>query len=452
MKNPLKEEVREAKGVFWRMRKRDFSGSTGQVVRNSGYSFATIIIAKWGSLLFTIIIARLLMPELFGLYSLSLATIVLFSAFSDLGIGSALIVFVSRALSEKNPKKARAYFDGLLRYKIYLIIVSSLALLASAYFIATFYYNKPIFLALLAGGLYLPVVNIIGYWEGVFRAKNSFRYILMKEIIFQALRISLVPLGIFYLLRTNLEPSLIVAGIILILAFCYLIALIFFRVNLTRSVAFLRRSGRKLTEKDKKVLRKFILPLSVTALSGMFFGYIDTLMLGHYVESSFIGYYGAAFGLIGAAASLIGFLPGAVLPVFSRLRKKNLDIMFVKIRSFLLLISVLAAVFTFYFARYVLLIYGSNYLPATNLLKIFSVLLVILPLIGLYSSYFVSQERTKPLAVLLIIATALNILLNFVFISYGLRFGMMQAVLGACIATIISRIFYLGGFIFWRKG
>jgi len=452
MKNFLKEEAKEMRAILGRVKRRDFSGNTGQAVENSGYSLATMMIAKAGSLVFIIILARILMPDLFGLYSLALATIILFSAFSDLGIGSALIVFVSKSLSEKNSGKAKTYFEGLLKYKIYLIIISSFALLASAYFIATSYYNKPIFLALLVGGLYLPVVNFIGYLEGVFRAKNTFRYILIKEIIFQTLRIALVPIGVLYLLKTNLSPSLIIATIIFILSFCYFIALIFLKVNLTRSMPFLRRRGEKLTPGDKRKLKKFILPLSVIALSGMFFGYIDTLMLGHYVKSSFIGYYGAAFALIGAASALIGFLPGAVLPIFSRLKEKSLERMFEKIRNVLLLVSVLAAVFTFFLAKYILLIYGDSYLPATIILKTFSVLLIILPLIGLYSTYFISQKRTKPLAVLLIGATILNIVLNFAFISYGLRFGMMQAVLGACIATIISRVFYLGGFVFWKKG
>jgi O-antigen/teichoic acid export membrane protein len=433
------------------LHKRDFSGNSGQAIKNSSYQLATTIIAKVGSLLFTIILARMLMPELFGLYSLALGTIILFGSFSDLGIGSALVVFVSKALSKKDFKKAKAYYQGLLKYKIYLVAFSSFALLISAYFISNYYYNKPIFYALLAGGLYLPVGGILGYLEGTFRTMNLFRYSTIKELIFQILRITLVPIGILYLFKTNLEPSLIVAGIILILSFCYLIALIFIKVNLTKKALFLKEKTENLTTKEKKKIKKFILPLSVTALSGMFFGYIDTLMLGHYVESTYIGYYGAAFGLIGAASALLSFIPAAVFPIFSRLKEKSLEKMFKKIRNVVVIISILVAIFTFFLAQYILLVYGQEYLPATIFLKTFSILIIILPLIGLYNSYFISQEKTKLVAKLLIISTLINIALNWTFISYGLKFGMMEAVLGACIATIISRVFYLGGFVLFRK-
>ena len=108
------------------------------------------------------------------------------------------------------------------------------SLLISAYFIANFYYNKPIFLALLAGGIYIPVLGFMGYFGGVFMAKNIFKYSLIKEIIFQVSRIILVPIGILYLLKINLNSSSIIAIIILILTFCYFIALIFLKINLVK--------------------------------------------------------------------------------------------------------------------------------------------------------------------------------------------------------------------------
>ena len=87
--------------VLIRIKKRNFSGNTGQAIKNSGWTTATILVSKIGSLIFTIITARLLMPELFGLYSLALSTISLFALFSDLGIGQSLIKFVVSSRSEK---------------------------------------------------------------------------------------------------------------------------------------------------------------------------------------------------------------------------------------------------------------------------------------------------------------------------------------------------------------
>ena len=62
-----------------------------------------------------------------------------------------------------------------------------------------------------------------------------------------------------------------------------------------------------LTQLEKKELLYFVLPLAFTSLSGVFFGYIDTIMLGHYVQSEFIGFYQAAFQLAASASIIISF-------------------------------------------------------------------------------------------------------------------------------------------------
>ena len=100
LKKEIIEEKQEIKDLFIRFKKRDFKGNTGQAIKNSSFQLAITLIAKIGSLLFTIIIARMLLPELFGLYGLALSTIALFLGFSDLGIGSALITFLGKTESQ----------------------------------------------------------------------------------------------------------------------------------------------------------------------------------------------------------------------------------------------------------------------------------------------------------------------------------------------------------------
>ena len=168
-------------------------------------------------------------------------------------------------------------------------------------------------------------------------------------------------------------------------------------------------------------------------------------MLGRFVESSFIAYYKTAFDLALSAAAVIGFAGISLLPVFSRLKERELDRSFKQAKLITLSISTIALIFTFFFAGVIInVVYGPAYSSATLYLRLFSLLLLSSPLESLYQSYFTSQKKTKIISVALIISTILNIILNFFFIRYGLTFGMSQAVLGACIATITSRYFYLG--------
>src|SRR3989344_9102241 len=95
------------KDIFIRVIKKDYSGNTGITIKNGIAQFSTNLFAKIGSLFFTIILARILMPELFGLYSLALSTIMIFASLSELGINLALTKFVSREF-ERNKKRIKA--------------------------------------------------------------------------------------------------------------------------------------------------------------------------------------------------------------------------------------------------------------------------------------------------------------------------------------------------------
>jgi len=453
----LIKSIKSGKGIirdiFRRINKRDFSGNTGQAVKNSSYQLTQNLLTKIGSLLFTIIIARILLPDKMGLYNLALSTIVLFSIFSDLGVGTALFTFVSKALGKNNPGKAKSYLKKLLRWKIYLLLISGGILGVSAYFIANYYYQKPIFFALLAGIFYIPIQGIVGVIESLFKINNDFKTPLYKEIIFQISRFFVVPLIILLLLKFNLSNQKIIFVTLMTISFLYFLIFIYLSLKAKGKIKFLKVKEIPLNRKEKKNLIKFILPLTTISLSGVFFGYIDTLMLGHYVSEKFIAYYGAAFSLVGAASVLIGFTSLAVFPIFARESGKKLESIFKQTRNFTFLLSVLGAIFTYFVAYYVIrLAYGIEYLPSVGILKIFAILVMVSPLTGLYDIYYTLREKTKTIMWLLIVSTVINIILNIIGITYGLNnYGEIGAVYGACIATIISRVFYLIGGVVFRK-
>lgn len=449
----IKQEETDLKNIFHRFKKRDFSGDSGQAIKNSSYQLAQNIIFKFGSLVFTIIIARILLPDRMGVYTLALSTIILFSTFSDLGISSAIMTFVSKKIGEKKYKKVKGYVQQLFKWKISLLIFASILLGACSYFIANYYYQKPIFYALLAGVFYIPAVGLLGFVEQLFKSNNNFKIPFIKEIIFQILRFLFIPLLIIALLKINISNQKIVFSVIMGLTFCYLISLMIIVFLAKKKLSFLSLKSENLTKKEKKHLIAFILPLSTIAFSGIFFGYIDTLMLGHYVSERFIAYYGTAFALIGGVSVLIGFTSNALFPIFARKHGNQLESIFKKTRNFTLFFSILGGIITYFLSYYaVFLIYGQEYLPSTSILKLFSLLIIILPLSGLYDAYYTSREKTKLLMWLLILSTALNIILNVFGITYGLKnYGEMGAVFGACIATILSRGIYLGGLIKFRK-
>ncbi|RMD45973.1 flippase, partial [Candidatus Pacearchaeota archaeon] len=399
-----REETKDLLGILKRIIRRDFSGNEGQAIKNSAYTLSSVLVAKIGSLFFTIILARMLLPELYGLYGLALYTIVLFGAFSDLGISTALITFMSRSFGEGKLKKAKGYYLYLLKYKLILVSIVSLILISSGYYLANFYYRKPIFYALLAGSPYIFFMSISGFFGGVFLAKNNFKKPFIKEVIFQLIRLTLVPLSILIFIG-KISNEYLLSIIFLMLSFGFFISGFYLYFYLKKH-RFFRLPPEKLSDNEKKKLKGFILPLSITALSGMFFGSIDMIMLGHFVESKFIGYYQAAFNLIGSAGALVGFSGSALFPILARLKKKRLEKGFKKSVRITFLIAFFGALFTFLFGRTIIqIVYGKAYLPSTLILQLFSLLIISAPVSGLYGTYYISQQHTKKYSILVILST-----------------------------------------------
>jgi O-antigen/teichoic acid export membrane protein len=452
MKNPIKEEAKDVKGILKKIKKRDLRGNTGQAIKNSTYQLTTLFTAKIGSLIFSIIIARLLMPELFGLYGLALSTILLTNIFSDLGISTTILTFLSKTIDKRKPK-AKAYFIYLSKIKIILVILTSLLVLLLAKWFAYSYYQKPIFYALLVGAIYLPLVSLSSFLKNLFTSKNNFRIGFIGELIVQMSRLVILPLLILFLISKSTANDITLLWIFIGLSTTFLLAGIYYITYFFSHNPLKGVKKEELTEKEKQELWEFTIPLIAIVLSGAFFGYIDIVMLGHYITSNFIGFYQAAFNLITAATAILSFSSMALFPIFARMKGKRLEKNFRKTKNITLLISIAALVFTILIAKILIsIVYGNAYTQSTIYLQYLALLLISFPLIALYQAYYTYQKQTKKLSILLITATILNIILNYIFINLGLSWaGMNGAVLGACTATIISRYGYLAGLITFKK-
>jgi O-antigen/teichoic acid export membrane protein len=452
MTNPIKKEEKDILVILKMIKKRKFKGYTGLAVKNSIYQIASSVTTKIASFLFVIIIARLLLPELFGLYSLALSTILLFSLLSDLGTNNSLVYFVSKKLARGSESKAKGYVRYLTKIKIFLIIFASLALLISAKFIADNYYQKPIFLALLAGVLYIIFASGQAFITSFFRSVSRFREPFFKEIIFQLTRLILIPLTILLVIRKlSLSPSIVTSIIILLLAFSYFVAFIFIFILSKKKIEFLKTRISKTNKNENKKIRHFTIGLSAITLSTLFFGYIDMIILGRFVAPSFIGYYSAAFSIIASSAIILVFT-NVLFPIFSRLGGKRLKRAFDKSFRIILTFSIFLFLFILFFAPLIVkIIFGNEYSLAVPLLRLFSLLAISLPLTELYNIYIISRGNTKEVRRLIFISIIMNIVLTYLFIRWLLNYSQFMATVGAAMATIISRYFYLVGLIIVKK-
>ncbi|MCK4553268.1 oligosaccharide flippase family protein [Candidatus Pacearchaeota archaeon] len=407
-------------------------------IKNSGYSLAGTLIYKFGGLIFTILIARLLLPELFGIYALVLSIVTIFMTFTNLGVNETFLRYVSDALGKRDNKKARSYFRYLLKIKTFLVVFVILIILLFSKFLSYDIYNKPLlFYPLIFSCLFIIAESFKNFIGHLFLATKNLKPIPFLELLHQTAKISFSILAILIL-----SSEFKVAGLFFALALAgfihlFLLVLVLYKKDKTLFI------GEK-ESVDKKRINNYLRFMSIASISLVFFGSIDILMLGKFVESSYIGYYRVTLSLIITIASVFS-LSGVLLPMFTQIHKKRFERGFQKTFRYLMLIAIPATVGILFIGKHLIFaVYGNEYLLAVSSLYFLSVLIITMPLITLYTTIFQSKEKTKILAKSVSIALIINIILNYVLIKYFLNFSQEYAIIGAGIATVLSRLILLG--------
>jgi len=107
-----------------------------EVVRNSIFNNTAVFIRSIGGIIFTIIVARLLHPEFFGLYFLSISIASIFVVFTDLGLSATIIRWIAHAIGKNDKVLARSYYRYLFRISMILSLITSFAVFVSAEFLS----------------------------------------------------------------------------------------------------------------------------------------------------------------------------------------------------------------------------------------------------------------------------------------------------------------------------
>lgn len=448
MDNIFVSESKEIFSIFKRIKDRRFEGNSGTAIKNSMYQFAGTFVSKLGSLLFTIVLARILMPELFGLYSLALSTILFFTFFTDLGISNTLIRFASKEVSKDKYPKAKAYVFYLFKIKI-LIITGLLVLFLLLTKPLSVYYQKPIFLILLSGSLYFFSISLAGFFQGFFQSLNDFRTPLMREAFFQILRLIAIPLLVIYLLSKAVSGEIILISIFICFGLIWAIMAFFLFFTARKTRVFLAKKS-ELNTKEKGDANLFLKSMLVFSIFSLVFTYSDMFILGGFVSSEYIGYYQSAMGLIGSLSTLVVF-SGSLFPVFSRLKGGVLERGFKKALRITVIISFILFLASLLFSKTIITsLYGEAYAPAIPFFRGLCFVLVLWPFINLYNGYFMAKGKPEVIKEVLIGISLFNIFLNLSLVALLSQYGDSVAVLGLIGGTILSNVLYLAGCI-WKK-
>jgi len=426
-----------------KIRKEQAKNLKESLIKNSFWSFSAITVNRIGGLIFTIILARFLMPERYGIYSIVLSIAMIFCTFMDLGTSKTLIRYISSALAT-NKKKVSGYHFYILKIKFILALASSALLLILSYPLTFYVFKKPVlFLPLITASFYIFVLTFEGFYTSLFYAIEKVRYINFKESLKQIMRVVFV-LFVFYFISSSYQ----IIGIFLTLTLASILSLIFVLYHAKRLMpSIFQKSKIKI---NKKRVRKFMVSLSIASISAVFFSYIDSIMLGIFLSLEYVGYYRAAFNLILGISGIFSF-GFVLLPVLTKIKGQKIKEVLEKMFKYLSIITIPTIFGILVLGKYFIKVYGSSYLPAALPLYFLSFLIFLIISTGLFLSLFEAKEKPQIFTKLMIIIGLINIILNFILIKIFLLISPLWATAGAAIATLISWTFYFVASIYITK-
>lgn len=399
-----------------------------KVLKNTAFNSSSIIISGIGGLIFTVILARLLHPELFGIYHLALSVALVMLTFTDLGVNRTMTRYVSYALGKNDKTLARSFFRYLLKIKFLFALLTSLALIILAKPLAIYIFHKPdLFLPLKIVGILIFFFSFMDFLDGTFVALQKFKYSVARSVIYEISRLAIIPL--FIILGYSVYGALVGLTLSLIIVVA---VLLFF---LAKRYSYLFK-GKTIKIEKGRVLRFLGYLTFSTLVAGLFFHHVDAIMLGILMTAKDVGFYKAAFSIV---ISFIGLVSAAsvLFPVFTQLEGEELRNAFGKVFRYLSIFAFPCAFGLAFIANPLIqVMYGAEYLPAVLPFYALCMLILIVPM-DFFGILFESQEKPEYPAKIIVIASGLNIVLNYFFI---LRFGVM----GAAIATVTAR--YFGAF------
>jgi len=416
---------------------------TNQFVKNSFWNVLMVLFSKFGGLVFVILVARFLLPEKFGIYTLAIAMTMLVLAFTNIGTNQTLLRYVSEALGKGDKKRAASYYRFIFKIKVLFTIVSFFLLIILAYPLSSFIFKKPdLFIPLLISTFYLLVLSFQTFYESLFYVFENVKFLTIKEAILQFSKIFFIVLFFLFIGKT---VSLTIAALI----FSSLIALIILIYYLRQKVGFIFEKKDKLV--DKKQVLNFVKYAIFSSVSFTIFAAVDTVLLGLFVTSNFLGHYSAAVFIVIGFTAMISFSK-LLLPIFTRMKDKDISNAFNRILRYLSIISIPTIFGIFILGRYLLMIiYGYEYLGAALPLFVLSLLIFETPITENLTALFFAKNKQKFVSRIFFFAIILNIVLSLIFVVYLLRISEVLAITGVAIATVISRMLILFSFIILSK-
>lgn len=334
------------------------------LLKNIGF----MIVSNMGAVILSFgiswLMARQLGDRIYGQYVFVLGITNLVIAFADIGLQKV----ITRELA-KHREVAGTWFWTIFLLRVVVFTLAGLAAVMMIPFVDNLQGLEVVTLMVTLSVVAMGIADTI---RGVFVAFEKTQFDLITRLIDRGLSLLLV-----------LAAFILGLGLLPITALLAIGSAIGLLVTLVFVFRLIPRSTLGFNTQTAKTALRIGFPMGVSVLIVSFYARYDVLLLGILRTPEEVAWFSIAYTLVLILISFSFSAANAMFPVFSRLSQKSdktpqLNLIRNAVR-YMLVISILAAIGLFFTSRTVVGgIYGAEYMPAADALRILSIALVFL--------------------------------------------------------------------------
>lgn len=287
-----------------------------KIAKNTVHNFLVKATALTFGFIASVVVARSLGPDQYGIYSFVIWFLSLVGLLANLGIPTTITKYASEYWGRKNFSAIGSILSRLLRFELAAAVVVSLALFFLAPSIAGWYHNPDLSLYLKLASLVILPLILMWFYNGLFCGLQRFDLIAKINLIVSPVTLIIILLVLYsggrieWLVTVSAVTNLLLVG-------CYL-------YHKRTKFAFIQKgasalgSGGPNSDAREKLIRFAASAFVVLLLDAIIWERFGIFFLSIFSTPSEIAFYNVAFIFSSRTMILLpGALTGILLPAMS---------------------------------------------------------------------------------------------------------------------------------------
>ena len=419
------------------------------IVKSSVFVLIASLTSKIFVYFYRIVVARYYGPDVFGLFSLAVMVSSLIIVASSLGLCDGLLRYLSFYQTKKQKQTSIYMFQLSTKIMLVSSIAAGILLFIFSSQISIYLFHNPELITFLRIFSFVVPITVIGNtFITVTRAYEKIGWFsFLSYLSHNIIKVFFILILIFIGLKNKAIAYSYLFGALGALILAFLI---------TKKIDPYLFKKNEIYDKDKKdkaakEILSYSLPLMFTFFISSLLFWADSFAIGFFKTVREVGFYNAAVPL----AMLIAILPELFMKLYFPLinkeyskGKKNMPLikeLSKQIGKWIFIINIpLVIILVLFPENFLLLIFGQDYLPATNSLRILTISVFISSvLVGIPYRLISMIGKSRLIMYNSFFIIILNIILNFFLVPMKniLFIDNTNGLIGASLSILITSSF-----------